>query len=216
MLPEEEHGGATHGDELSRWDASHSAACPPPPPLPTAFFPSRKKNEKLSAAHTCDGAPASHPAVLNFGDPVSMEAGDRISEPRGPRLRLVGGTVLASTCQVLPRALSHRIQPVAVGCCLRGVGRGRRGGKVRLSSSQARPFPTLQGARTMGLDVRSTQNFFLVRTDVHPHGRKQSSPTSHAHCPRSVPLLLALCDGSHFARVGGSHFRPRVPLWHAR
>lgn len=89
-----------------------SVGCLPQPP-PKATTPHREGKKTLPQMPG-DGAPASHPAALNFGGPVAMEAGRRISEPRGTRLRLVGRS--SPPPVKICSARSHRNLPAAVGC----------------------------------------------------------------------------------------------------
>lgn len=186
--------GQDNGAELSLWDASRSYHRRPLPPLP---------KEKVTAAGACDGAPASHPAALNFGDPVPMEAGSRISEPRGTRLRLVGRS--SPPPVKICSARSHRNLPAAVGWlpwegpfgAVREAGAGCRSRHGLLSPPQG-----------CGPEVRFKRRSFhlFVHACTRPVGDEKASTSTHAHCLlRSVPLVLCMCVMAHilaWAREG--------------
>lgn len=136
--------------KLSLWDASQSQAPPIQKATSTPQIPPQKTSRKSTAVGAwCDGAPASHPAALNFGGPVATEAGSRISEPRSTRLRLVG-TVLRLHLSRFAQARSLTPQtrastPAAVGCWCLGRRASSPGGRASVvcpvDRGEARPCP---------------------------------------------------------------------------
>lgn len=181
-----------------------------PPRAATHSRHPTQRREKVTAAGACDGAPASHPAALNFGGPVPMEAGSRISEPRGTRLRLVGRS--SPPPVKICSGRSHRNLPAAVGCCL-GAASGAASGRLSVvffaeggsglrgcRSRHGLLDPPPRRARPMGPRCSINKALF-VRLRSCPRSGQKVSTSAHVHSVFSGPSRWAgvvhVCDGSH-------------------